>query len=748
MIVTRQFQDQLVLSDMPVIEAMRKSALNKERVLYCVRDDGALEGVVTAGDFQRWIVSQATLDMNTAVVDASQRNYRFARLGDTQARILELFSERIDQIPIVDARGVLVAIAKRQAHELRIGDKRISEASPAFLIAEIGNNHNGSLVMAKKLVDAAVDAGADCVKFQMRDLKSLYSNGGDPNDAREDLGSQYVLGLLSRFQLTVHEFAELFAYCRKIGVLAMCTPWDQASLRELESFGMQGYKIASADLTNLNLLEAVADTGKPVIMSTGMSTEEEIRQSVEHLRRCSANFVLLHTNSTYPAPYKDINLKFMQRLKDLGQCIVGYSGHELGINVAMAAVAMGAKVVEKHFTLDRSLEGNDHRVSLLPEEFRAMVDGIRQVEAAIGQAVERRVTQGELMNRESLAKSIVANCSIKEGEAIRREMLDVKSPGKGLQPNRLADLVGKPALRDFSAGDFFFPSDLGIHGVKPRAFQFRHPWGIPVRYHDYRAILALSNPDLLEFHLSFKDMSEPVEKYFTGPVDADVVVHSPEIFEHDHLMDLCSEDAAHRRESIRNMQCVADVARSLKPFFTRARRVLIVANVGGFTMKGAIEPEARKPLYRRLEESLAQVDQTDVEIIPQTMPPFPWLFGGRRFHNLFVDPDEIVEYCQRTGTRICLDISHSKLACNQNHWYLTDFVRKVGPYVAHMHIVDAAGVDDEGLQIGDGEIDFAALGRQMQSCVPNAGFIPEIWQGHKNNGEGFWFALDKLEPHL
>lgn len=696
MIITRQFQDQLVLSDMPVIEAMRKSSDNKERVLYCVRENGVLEGIVTGGDFQRWIISQKKLDMNVPVLKACQRNFRFARVGDTQGRISELFSDRIDQIPLLDARGVLVAIAKRQAHELRIGNKKISEASPAFLIAEIGNNHNGSLAMAKQLVDAAAAAGADCVKFQMRDLQSLYSNGGDPNDAREDLGSQYVLSLLSRFQLKVREFEELFAYCRERDVLALCTPWDQASLKELEAFGMKGYKIASADLTNLNLLEAVAETGKPILMSTGMSTEEEIRQSVEHLRRCSANFALLHTNSTYPAPYKDINLKFMQRLKDVGQCLIGYSGHELGINVVMAAVAMGAKVIEKHFTLDRSLEGNDHRVSLLPDEFRAMVDGVRQIEASMGQPSERRITQGELMNRESLAKSIVANRPIMEGEMIRREMLDIKSPGKGLQPNRLADLLGKPATRSFVAGDFFFPSDLGVHGVKPRRFNFKRPWGVPVRYHDYRSILALSNPDLLEFHLSFKDMSEPVQKYFDKPIDVDVVVHSPEIFEHDHLMDLCSDDAAYRKESIRNMQRVADVARSIKPYFKRAARVLIVTNVGGFTMKGAIEPEARKPLYRRLEESLAQVDQTDVEIIPQTMPPFPWLFGGRRFHNLFVDPDEIVEYCGRTDSRVCLDISHSKLACNQNHWYLTDFVQKVGPYTAHLHIVDAAGVDDGG----------------------------------------------------
>jgi sialic acid synthase SpsE/sugar phosphate isomerase/epimerase len=748
MIVTRQFEHQLVLSDVSVIEAMRKSSDNKERVLYCISEGGYLEGVVTGGDFQRWIIAQTDLDLNTPVSAVCQRKFKFARQGDSPKKIASQFTDRIDQIPILNDRGIIVALALRQEQAIRIGTRVISDASPAFVIAEIGNNHNGSLAKAKEMVHAAAEAGADCVKFQMRNLKTLYANEGNPNDAREDLGSQYVLSLLSRFQLTVEEFEELFAYCRSHDILALCTPWDVSSLGALEGFGLGAYKIASADMTNLKLLEAAAATGKPLIASTGMSTEVEIRQSVEHLRRHAANFALLHTNSTYPAPYKDINLRFMQRLKEIGQCIVGYSGHELGINVAVAAVALGAKIVEKHFTFDRSLEGNDHRISLMPDEFKAMVEGIRQIEAAADHIAIRRISQGEMMNRENLAKSIVAARAIKSGESIAEDMIEIKSPGKGLQPNRLEELLGRKTVRSFEAGDFFFPSDLGLSSAAPRDFKFGRPWGLPVRYHDYRSILKRSNPKLLEFHLSFHDLSEKVSKYFAEPMDMDLVVHSPEIFENDHLLDLCTPDPDVRQESIRNMQRVVDVARALKPYFKRAGRVLIVTNVGGFSLKTSMPPEKRESMYRRLSESLAQVDQDGVEIIPQTMPPFPWLFGGQRFHNLFVDPDEIAQFCKRNKMRICLDVSHSQLACNQNGWYLSKFVRTVGPYVAHLHIVDAAGVDDEGLQIGDGEIDFAGLGRYLKEFVPSAGFIPEIWQGHKNNGEGFWLALDRLEPHF
>ena len=205
----------------------------------------------------------------------------------------------------------------------------------------------------------------------------------------------------------------------------------------LEDYGMQAYKLASADLTNHELLDAIARTGKPLICSTGMSSESEISAAVRKLKQLDAKYVLLHCNSTYPAPFKDIHLNYLDRLSQIGNCLVGYSGHERGIAVAIAAVAKGAKVIEKHFTLDRTMEGNDHRVSLLPAEFKEMEQGIREVEQALGSNAQRRVTQGEMMNREILAKSLIIDCDLAKGEIIREDMIKVKSPGKGLQPYKL-----------------------------------------------------------------------------------------------------------------------------------------------------------------------------------------------------------------------------------------------------------------------------------------------------------------------
>ncbi len=628
---------------------------------------------------------------------------------------------------------------------IQIGPFTINATSPVFAIAEIGINHNGSLSLAKQLIDKAAEAGANCAKFQMRHMPSLYHNSGNANDPSEDIGSQYTLDLLDRFQLAPEEMFAAFDYCRERNILPLCSVWDLESLVLLEEYGMPAYKVASADLTNHDLIAAIAKTGKPLLCSTGMSDEQEIIEAVSLLKRLGAQYVLLHCNSTYPAPFKDVNLNYLERLQDIGDCLVGYSGHERGIYVAIASVARGAKVIEKHLTLDKSMEGKDHKVSLLPEEFKAMMQGIREVEQALGTAAPRRLSQGEMMNRATLAKSLVINCDLEPGQVIRADTIAVKSPGKGLQPNRKADLIGLKAKRRFKAGDFFFPSDLKMQQIQARRYKFNRPWGVPVRYHDFKAISAKSNPDLLEFHLSYKDLEEDIHQYFDRAYDLDLVVHSPELFAGDHLLNLCALDEDYRRRSIRELQRVIEVARSLKPFFQRCSQPLIVANLGGFTNDAPLHPAERGRLYELIAQSLFELDTEGVEILPQTLPPFPWYFGGQIYLNLFVEPEDTVEFCQKYNYRVCLDICHSKLACNHYNRSFQQFIKLIGPYTAHLHVADAEGVDGEGMQIGEGDIDFPGLAADLEKYAPLVSFIPEIWQGHQNEGEGFWVALEKLE---
>lgn len=745
MIIEKNLSKYIVFAEDDIINALKKISDNKSRIIFSVTESGELEGVLTDGDFRRWLTQQETINLNQPVSRITNKHYKFAHHTDDPEKIQACFSNEIEFIPLLDQNRHLVAIARRRPDGIRIGNFTIDAHSPTFVIAEIGNNHNGSLELAKRLVDEAVAAGADCAKFQMRDLKTLYHNAGNANDASEDLGSQYTLDLLSRFQLTPDEMIAIFDYCKAQNILPLCTPWDVESLAALESYGMEAYKVASADLTNHELLTALAKTGKPLLCSTGMSTEAEIAESARLLQRLGAMYVLLHCNSTYPAPFKDVNLNYLDRLKELGDCPVGYSGHERGIHVAIASVARGAKVIEKHFTLDKSMEGNDHKVSLLPHEFRQMIEGIRQVELSMGSSAERRLSQGELMNRETLAKSLVINRNLEVGQVITADMIEVKSPGRGLQPNRKQELVGRTAQRPFKAGDFFFPSDLDVAQVEARPYRFRRPWGVPVRYHDFQGLLQKTNPDLLEFHLSYKDLEQDINQFFDRPYDLDFVVHSPELFAGDHLLDLCSPDPHYRQHSIKELQRVIDLTRQLKPFFQKTDRPCIVTNVGGFTIDAPLLLSDRGKLYELLLDSLAQLDMEGVEIIPQTMPPFPWHFGGQRHHNLFVDPQDTAEFCRTNGYRVCLDVSHSKLACTHHKWSFKEFVEQIGLYTAHLHIADAQGIDGEGLQIGEGEIDFPALAEDLDKTAPKASFIPEIWQGHKNEGEGFWIALERLE---
>lgn len=621
-----------------------------------------------------------------------------------------------------------------------IGHKR------SFVIAEIGNNHNGSFERAIEMIDKAREAGADCTKFQMRHLDQVYRQRSLTKSG-DDLGSEYVIDLLKRFELSAEQHQRLADYCRQTGIIYLCTPWDGQSVEVLEGIGVLAYKVASADLANMPLLDRLTRTDKPLILSTGMCTPEEVEVTVAFLKRHGAQFALLHCNSTYPAPLHDINLKWMSALRNIHP-LVGYSGHERGINVSLAAIALDACIIERHFTLDRNMEGPDHAASLTQEEFARMVLGIREVEQALGEGTNRQLSQGEMINRENLGKSLVAAMPLTRGTVLAPQHIKVRSPGQGLSPQRYEALLGQTLLHDMGAEDFFFPSDLQEMRIEPRPYSFSRPWGIPVRYHDFRQYATRIEPALWEFHLSYSDMELNPADFIDGPYQAGFVVHAPELFTGSRLMDLATSDDRYRNESIRETQRVIDITRSLKHYFPRTIQPLIVANIGGFTMDTPLPSAEIRDYYGRFAESLQDLDLEGVELIPQTMAPFPWHFGGQRYQNIFVRIEEIVEWCSELGLRMCFDVSHSRLTCNHFGGDFYEFAEQIAPYTAHLHIGDAKGVNGEGLQVGEGEIDFARLGAILQKGCPNASFIPEIWQGHKDGGAGFWIALARLEGKL
>lgn len=612
-----------------------------------------------------------------------------------------------------------------------------------FVIAEAGNNHNGSLELARQLVDAALAAGADCVKFQLRNRDALYRCKADGSRA-EDLGVEYIQDLLDKVELSLEAHRQLRAYCAQKGIIYLCTPWDEPSVDALADFDVAALKIASADLCNPYLIAKAASLGKPLILSTGMSFEHEIVRAIEQLNALGTPFALLHCNSAYPAPEADIQLGYLRRLQEL-HGLVGYSGHERGIAVTLGAVALGAKLVERHITLDRGMEGPDHLASLEPEEFRQLVDGIRQLELALPwQGPGRHASQGELLNRENLGKSVIAACNIARGTVLDASMLRVASPGQGLPPYRLPELLGKTATRDIAQSDFLFDSDLDEQKAQVSlSFDLPIRWGVPVRYHDFRDYRRRIEPDLYEFHLSYRDLSLQPQPFLSEVGCSRLVVHAPELFENSELLDLVADDPAYRQRSIDNLQRVVDATLQIGEFFPKADARLIVANIGGFSADEPRPLSMRAQLYERFHDACSRIDFAGTELTPQNMAPFPWHFGGQRHQNIFMMPEELAVQAREHGLRLCLDLSHLQMTCFHFNLDFQAALALLLPYSAHLHVADAKGRNGEGVLMGTGDIDWPATWAQLIRH-PEVSFIPEVWQGHKDHGAGFWLALQFL----
>jgi len=322
-----------------------------------------------------------------------------------------------------------------------------------LIIAEAGVNHNGNIELAKRLIDVAYDAGADIVKFQTglpQNVISVHATKADyqVKNTMDDKESQ--LDMANRISLQYKDFITLKNYSETVGIQFLSTPFDIESTNFLHNIGMPFWKIPSGEITNYPYLVNIAKTKMNVVMSTGMSTMKEVRDAVEILYKYGTpKICLLHCNTEYPTPYDDVNLMAMNSLKEEFNLSVGYSDHTLGIEVPIAAVAMGAEIIEKHFTLDKKMQGPDHAASLEPNELKEMVRAIRIIEKCLGTGI-KEPSKSERKNMEIARKSIVAREKIKKGEILTEKNLTTKRPGTGLSPMLWNDVIGKKAIRDFN----------------------------------------------------------------------------------------------------------------------------------------------------------------------------------------------------------------------------------------------------------------------------------------------------------
>ena len=326
-----------------------------------------------------------------------------------------------------------------------------------IIIAEAGVNHNGSIELAKKLIDVAAEAGADFVKFQTFKAETLVTQTADKAEYQKEITDtdESQFEMIKKLELDRKTHEELIDYCKTKDIQFLSTAFDHDSIELLAELNIPLFKIPSGEITNLPYLRHIGKMGKPIIMSTGMSTLDEVHNALNILIELDAEkeqITILHCNTEYPTPMKDVNLKAMLTIKDELGVNIGYSDHTLGIEVPIAAVAMGATVIEKHFTLDRNMAGPDHAASLEPGELRAMVVAIRNIEKAMGDG-EKKPSSSEKKNISVARKSIVAKMSIKKGELFTEENLTVKRPGTGISPMGWDTVIGKAASSDYEMDD-------------------------------------------------------------------------------------------------------------------------------------------------------------------------------------------------------------------------------------------------------------------------------------------------------
>jgi N,N'-diacetyllegionaminate synthase len=327
-----------------------------------------------------------------------------------------------------------------------------------FIIAEAGVNHNGSVDLAKKLIDVAVNSGADAVKFQTFKAENLVVKNTRKAEYQKQAtnASESQFNMIKRLELDVETHKELIAYCQEKNIIFLSTPFDHDSINLLNDLNLQIFKIPSGEITNLPYLRHIGKLNKEVILSTGMSNLQEVEDALTVLISAGTqknNITVLHANTMYPTPMRDVNLNAMLTIqKELGVA-VGYSDHTLGVEVDIAAVAMGASIIEKHFTLDKTMDGPDHKASLEPEELKSMVASIRNIEKAMGNS-EKKPSPSESINIEVVRKSIVASQDIEKGEVLTERNIAVKRPGDGISPMKWDSVIGSIAVKSYNSDDF------------------------------------------------------------------------------------------------------------------------------------------------------------------------------------------------------------------------------------------------------------------------------------------------------
>lgn len=616
------------------------------------------------------------------------------------------------------------------------------EESSTYIIAEIGINHNGNFDEAIKLIDASIEAKVDAVKFQKRDLEAIYSKDVLDDSNSQEWNYEYLIPLLKEVELSNEEYKKIRKYCNEKKIDLIVTPFDKNSAKFVSELGVSAFKIASADMTNIDLVQQCNSYGTPLLISTGMWKDEDIKNCADFYNRQKINYAFLLAQSTYPAPYENLNLKYFARLKELcASGIIGYSGHERGIFIPVACVAMGYKIIEKHITFDKTLDGPDHKASMTPDEFKEMVENIRLLESAL--TSEKKVNQAELQNKEAFAKSAVPVRDLPKGHVLIKSDIVFKSPGKGIFPHEIHKYFGKILKEGVKKDHYINETDFQdvVKISEWKKFTFTQQWGAKCRFHDYELYKILNSP-AVEFHCSETDLLVDFKPNEISK--AQLIIHAPEIFDR-KLVDICSNDAWHVEKSLEILQRTLEKTKELHKYFPE-HKAKVVMHLGGMFLNDKDVKDTFKLIDTAIQNfTKLKYDRDVIEVIPENLPPRPWYMGGEWYQHGFMSASDMKQFCSHFDLKMTFDVCHAQLYCNLFEIDINEYAREVMPFVSHVHISDAYGTNGEGVQIGEGCMDFESLFTIMGAY--KFSWVPEIWSGHLHEGAGTYECMKLLEKY-
>jgi len=633
-------------------------------------------------------------------------------------------------------------ISDLNCESVEIGGRPVGLGRPVYFIAEIGLNHNGSVDAAIDLMDIAVAAGVDAVKFQKRTLSDIYLRSAidDPNSFEE--GIRYLLPILKETEFSKSEYDQIYNYAVSKRVDFLCTPFDRSAVDFLRPYDLPAYKVASGDFNNIPLLEYLAKQNKPLILSTGMATINTIDQVARYIRKWATDCILLHSVSAYPTPDKDIHLSFLRQLTERYRVPIGFSSHEQGIDASVLAVGCGACLIERHITQDRNGEGPDHKSSLEPSELADLVAQIRKAEVLLGNPW-KSLSHAVRLTKEALSKSLVAAVDIAAGETITSDMLCTKGPAKGLDPLKMEYLVGTKSKRALKRDDYFLDSDceadLEISSYQPN---FGSKWGFKCRFKDLDYLAEHYQPYFVECHFNDKDVEYKFDLLHRNKsYPFQLICHYPTYWER-RVVNLASENERERLLHVDVVQKVIDKSRLISPHFQGEPTVVV--HLGGMDTKPLVD---NQKLIDLAYDSLRRLDWEGVTFLPENVPPRPWYFSGQWYDNAFCSVEEMISVCNEFKLEMCLDLSHAKLYTNLTGYDYDSYIIAAAPFTKHLHVSDASSVDQEGVQIGEGDVEFETVFRLLEEHgdLANMTWTPEIWQGHNDRNDGFLTAFKRLE---